>query len=83
MPLLKVLHVCKRELLMVEGFRHLNTLNYIWFKLTCSPFSSFNRACRQPSNYTNGTQWIVNDDVPSCKYKGCSALSNEKIGLYH
>ena len=31
-----------------------------------------------PCNYTNGTQWIVNENLPLFKFKGCSSLSNEK-----
>ena len=27
-------------------------------------FCSFDRACRLPPHYTNGTQWIVNGSLP-------------------
>ena len=37
-------------------------------------FFSFDSACR----YTNDTQWIVNENLPLFKLKGCSSLSNEK-----
>ena len=30
---------------------------------------SFDRACRLPPNYTNGTQWIINDNLPLFKLK--------------
>ena len=40
-------------------------------------FFSFDRACRLTPNYTNSTQWIVNENLPLFKLKGCSSLSNE------
>ena len=41
----------------------------------------FDRPCRSPPNYTNGTHWILNGNV---LLFGTSSLSNEKknIGLY-
>ena len=39
---------------------------------------SFDRACGWPRNYTNGTQWIANEYLPSFKFRGCSSLSDEK-----
>ena len=49
----------------------------------CFLFFSFDTACRLPPNYTNGTQWILNENLPLFKLKGCASLSDGKTnGLY-
>ena len=38
---------------------------------------SFDRACRYPPHFTNGSQWIINGSLPLSSFKGCSSLLNE------
>ena len=71
----RICHTCENSNVFVTPVK-----NSCEFFKSIVFYFSFDKVCRLPRNYTNVTQWIVNGISPLFKFKGCSALSNEKMG---